>query len=169
IDRTFDKRQDANLWPDGLFGRSVSRYLCLERCEPSIGRGVLVDVAVVHEKDACVDYTLDTKEKAIQKVTLCIRMMDNSLTTDAGSDLILLSKGQRNPSKEYTLICNTRASVFEWIVPVNLRVKSISPHHRASSMSEVQFNANSEIQDVSAIPEFRLLFMQWLSETCCES
>lgn len=31
-------------------------------------------------------------------------MMDNSLTTDAGSDLILLSKGQRNPSKEYTLI-----------------------------------------------------------------
>lgn len=110
IDRTFDKKQEADLWQDGLFGRRVCRYMCVERCAPSSGRDVLVDVVIINEKDnvppgfTCVDYTVDTREKAVKKKTLCIRMMASSLTSDAISELILLSKGQRKPPMGYTLV-----------------------------------------------------------------
>ena len=45
-----------------------------------------------------------TGEKAVKKKTLCIRMMASSLTSDAVSELILLSKGQRKPPMGYTLV-----------------------------------------------------------------
>lgn len=110
IDKTYDKRQEADLWQDGLFGRRVYRYMCVERCAPSSGRDVLVDVVIINEKDAvpagftCVDYTIDTREKVVKKKTLCTRMMASSLTSDAVTELILLSKGQRKPPMGYTLV-----------------------------------------------------------------
>lgn len=35
IDRTHDRKEEADLWRDGLFGRRVVRYLCLEKTAPS--------------------------------------------------------------------------------------------------------------------------------------
>ena len=93
-----------------MFGRRVYRYMCVERCAPSSGRDVLVDVVIINEKDAvpagftCVDYTIDTREKVVKKKTLCTRMMASSLTSDAVTELILLSKGQRKPPMGYTLV-----------------------------------------------------------------
>lgn len=110
IDKTYDKKQEADLWQDGIFGRRVYRYLCVERCAPSSGRDVLVDIVIINEKDivppgfTCVDYTTDSREKAVKRKTLCIRMMASSLTSDAISELILLSKGQRRPPMGYTLV-----------------------------------------------------------------
>jgi len=45
-----------------------------------------------------------TGEKAVKKKTLCTRMMASSLTSDAVTELILLSKGQRKPPMGYTLV-----------------------------------------------------------------
>lgn len=110
IDRTYDRRDDADLWRDGLFGRKVVRYLCVEKMPPSPGRDVLVDVAVIGERDAipagftCVDFTSDTREKAVKKKMLCVRYMSSDLTNDAICELILLTKGVRRPPNGYTLV-----------------------------------------------------------------
>jgi hypothetical protein len=45
-----------------------------------------------------------TGEKVVKKKTLCTRMMASSLTSDAVTELILLSKGQRKPPMGYTLV-----------------------------------------------------------------
>lgn len=110
IDRTYDRREDADLWRDGLFGRKVVRFLCVEKMPPSPGRDVLVDVTVIGERDAipagftCVDFTSDTREKAVKKKMLCVRYMSSDLTNDAICELILLSKGVRRPPNGYTLV-----------------------------------------------------------------
>ncbi|XP_052706776.1 multivesicular body subunit 12B-like [Crassostrea angulata] len=110
IDRSYDRRDDADLWRDGLFGRKVVRYLCVEKLTPSPGRDVLVDVTVIGDRDAipagfsCVDYTCDTREKAVRKKMLCVRYMSSDLTNDAICELILLTRGVRRPPNGYTLV-----------------------------------------------------------------
>ncbi|XP_069121412.1 multivesicular body subunit 12B-like isoform X2 [Argopecten irradians] len=110
IDKTYDKRDDADLWRDGYFGKRICRYMCVERSAPSVGRDVLVDVAVINEKDpipagfTCVDFTSDTREKAMKKKMLCVRYMSCTLTKDAIAELIILSKGVRRPPNGYNLV-----------------------------------------------------------------
>lgn len=110
IDRTYDRREEADLWRDGLFGRRVVRYLCVEKVAPSAGRDVLVDVVVINERDplpagfTCVDFTVDSREKAVKKKMLCVRYMNSTLTNDAISELVLLSRGVRRPPSGYTLV-----------------------------------------------------------------
>ncbi|XP_022319077.1 multivesicular body subunit 12B-like isoform X1 [Crassostrea virginica] len=110
IDRTYDRKDDADLWRDGLFGRRVARYLCVEKMPPPPGGDVLVDVTVIGERDVipagftCVDFTSDTREKAVKKKMLCVRYMSSDLTNDAICELILLGKGIRRPPNGYTLV-----------------------------------------------------------------
>ncbi|XP_052789781.1 multivesicular body subunit 12B-like isoform X2 [Mya arenaria] len=110
IDRTYDRTEEADLWRDGLFGRRVTRYLCVQRAAPTQGREVLVDVSIINERDpvpagfTVVDTTEDTREKAIKKKVLCVRWMNASLTTSALSELIFLGKGTRRPPNGYTMV-----------------------------------------------------------------
>ncbi|XP_033725395.1 multivesicular body subunit 12B-like isoform X4 [Pecten maximus] len=110
IDKTYDKRDDADLWRDGYFGKRICRYMCVERSAPSVGKDVLVDVAVINERDpipagfTCIDFTSDTREKAMKKKMLCVRYMSSTLTNDAIAELIILSKGVRRPPNGYNLV-----------------------------------------------------------------
>ncbi|XP_060070046.1 multivesicular body subunit 12B-like isoform X2 [Ylistrum balloti] len=110
IDKTYDKRDDADLWRDGYFGKRICRYMCVERSAPSINKDVLVDVAVINDKDpipagfTCIDSTSDSREKAMKKKMLCVRYMSCTLTNDAIAELIILSKGVRRPPNGYNLV-----------------------------------------------------------------
>ncbi|XP_041368849.1 multivesicular body subunit 12B-like [Gigantopelta aegis] len=110
IDRTYNGSEEADLWKDGLFGRRVTRYLCLEKAVPAENQDVLVDVALTNEKDpvpagfTVVEYTHDTNEKAIRKRCLCIRWMNPSMTNSAITDLVFTPKGTRRPPSGYTLV-----------------------------------------------------------------
>ncbi|CAL1548092.1 unnamed protein product [Lymnaea stagnalis] len=110
INKTFDRPEDADLWSNGLFTRRIMRYLCIERQLPTQNQDVLVDVQLISDKESLpagftiIDYTTDTKEKAYQKKLICVRMMASSMTQDAITDLIFLSRGQRKPPQGYTLV-----------------------------------------------------------------
>lgn len=110
IDRTFDRPEDADLWKDGYFTRRVMRYLCVEKQPAVHNKDVLVDVTLINERDAVppgftvLDYTHDSREKATKKKTLCVRWMVPSMTTDAITDLILLTRSQRRAPIGYTLV-----------------------------------------------------------------
>lgn len=115
IDRTFDKSEDADLWKDGIFGRRTMRYLCVERSVPQMtqGKDVLIDVAFINEKDpppagfTVIENTVDTGEKALKKKLLCCRWMLPSMTNDAITELVFLSRATRKPPAGYTLVGET--------------------------------------------------------------
>ncbi|RUS77741.1 hypothetical protein EGW08_014500 [Elysia chlorotica] len=110
VDKTFDRPEDADLWKDGFFTRRVMRYLCVERQIPSQSQDVLVDVTLINERDplpagfTAVEFTHDTREKATKKKILCIRWMVPSLTNDAITELIFLTRAQRRAPAGYTLV-----------------------------------------------------------------
>lgn len=110
IDRTYDRAEEADLWIDSIFGRKVTRYLCVQRSAPVPGKDVLVDVSIVNDRDpvppgfTVLDYTADTREKATKKKVICIRWMSMNLTNSALSELIILPKGSRRPPNGYTLV-----------------------------------------------------------------
>ncbi|KAK3728768.1 hypothetical protein RRG08_013494 [Elysia crispata] len=110
IDKTYDRPEDADLWKDGFFTRRVMRYLCVERQIPTQSQDVLVDVTLINERDSipagftAVEFTHDTKERATKKKILCIRWMVPSLTNDAITELIFLTRAQRRAPAGYTLV-----------------------------------------------------------------
>uniref|UniRef100_A0A915D4Y0 MABP domain-containing protein n=1 Tax=Ditylenchus dipsaci TaxID=166011 RepID=A0A915D4Y0_9BILA len=77
IVKTYNDGSDADLWKDGfgfgIFNRVV-RYLAIGRnvSDPQ-GLEVITDLAIISEKEAvpsnfvCIDFTADTKEKALKK------------------------------------------------------------------------------------------------------
>ncbi|XP_064616012.1 multivesicular body subunit 12B-like [Liolophura sinensis] len=109
IDKTYDRREDADLWKDRFFGRRITRYMCMENSSPTTEKDILVDITVINEKDpvpagyACQEYTQDTREKAMKKKQLCLRWMNISLTQDAISEIMLMSRGRRTPAG-FTLV-----------------------------------------------------------------
>ncbi|GFN92871.1 multivesicular body subunit 12b [Plakobranchus ocellatus] len=110
IDKTYDRPEDADLWKDGLFTRRVMRYLCVERQIPSQSQDVLVDVTLINERDqtpagfAVIDQTRDTKEKATKKKCICVRWMIPSMTNDAITELIFVTRTQRRAPMGYSLV-----------------------------------------------------------------
>lgn len=136
IDRTFDKHEDADLWRDGWFGSRVTRYMCVERCAPQPGKDVLVDVAVINDRDpvppgfTVVDYTHDTRERAIKKRVMCVRWMSISITNSAISELILLSKGARRPPNGYTLVGELNSLLLCYKM-ANIKTQSSVANHNS--------------------------------------
>ncbi|CAG5121001.1 unnamed protein product [Candidula unifasciata] len=110
IDKTFDRPEDADLWRDGYFGRRVMRYLCVQRQIPLLNQDVLVDVALINERDlppagfSVIDLTHDTREKATQKRSICVRWMIPSMTKHAITELIFITKTSRRAPANYTLV-----------------------------------------------------------------
>ncbi|KAL5012571.1 hypothetical protein ScPMuIL_011122 [Solemya velum] len=110
IDRTYDRREDADLWRDGLFGRRLTRYMCVERSSSCAGKNILVDITLINEKEdvpagfTCVEVTEDTREKATKKKTICVRWMSPSITNSAITELIILSRNVRRPPSGYSLV-----------------------------------------------------------------
>ncbi|GAB1606950.1 multivesicular body subunit 12B-like isoform X2 [Argonauta hians] len=110
LDRTEDGKDDADLWRDSLFGRRYYRYICYNKSSPMPDQDVLVDVAIINDKDSVpagftvLEYTQDTHEKSLKKKSLCLRWMSYRLTNAAISKLILLSRSMRRPPSGYTVI-----------------------------------------------------------------
>lgn len=47
VDKTFDRQDDADLWKDGMFGRRVMRYLCVEKQVPSPVRELMFSLTLI--------------------------------------------------------------------------------------------------------------------------
>jgi len=115
ITKTHDDATDADLWREGfgfsLFSRQV-RYIAVSRkisAEHShLALEVVIDLAVISDKEAvptsfvCIDFTADSKERALKKKFLCARFASRNDSLDAVTDVVVLAKSRRAP-KSYTL------------------------------------------------------------------
>ncbi|KAI6172557.1 hypothetical protein M3Y98_00986300 [Aphelenchoides besseyi] len=106
--KSHDDQTDADLWREGgfsfgLFNRTV-RYIAINRIAPENSpHEVVTDLAIINEKEAvptnfvCIDYTADTKERALRKKFICCRFTPRNDAIDAVTDLIVLNKSKRPP------------------------------------------------------------------------
>lgn len=88
---------DADLWKDGLFKSKVTRYLCFTR---KTGPDVVVDMKLMDIKDPLpesfipVQETMDTKEAAMRKRRLCVKMSPREATEAAIYDIQIVAKSK---------------------------------------------------------------------------
>lgn len=98
---------DADLWKDGLFKSKVTRYLCFTR---KTGPDVVVDMKVIDIKDVLpegftpVEETLDTKENAMRKRRLCVKMSPRAAAQTAVFDIQMVAKSKYHHLVNYTCI-----------------------------------------------------------------
>lgn len=104
-----DRKDDCDLWKDGVFKSKVTRYLCYSRVASTYDstspmKEVLGDLVIQNEREIpppgfrLIEKTIDTCEKATNKKQICIKMIPVSATTDAISEIIILSKSKRAPA-----------------------------------------------------------------------
>lgn len=113
IVKAHDDGSDADLWRDyglGAFFNRVVRYLAFSRELPATNLAsleVLTDLAIVSDKAAVptsfmsIDFTADTKERALRKKYLCARFSPRNTAVDAISDIIVAKT--KRPPMGYTL------------------------------------------------------------------
>ncbi|XP_028270465.1 multivesicular body subunit 12Bb isoform X2 [Parambassis ranga] len=88
---------DADLWKDGLFKSKVTRYLCFTR---KTGPDVVVDLKLIDIKDMLpesftpVHETMDTKEAAMRKKRLCVKMSPREAVKTAVHDIQIIAKSK---------------------------------------------------------------------------
>ncbi|XP_063752453.1 multivesicular body subunit 12Bb isoform X2 [Eleginops maclovinus] len=88
---------DADLWKDGLFKSKVTRYLCFTR---KTGADVVVDMKLIDIKDVLpegftpVEETLDTKETAMRKRRLCVKIIPRAAAVTAVCDIQIVAKSK---------------------------------------------------------------------------
>ncbi|XP_041855828.1 multivesicular body subunit 12Bb isoform X2 [Melanotaenia boesemani] len=88
---------DADLWKDGLFKSKVTRYLCFSR---KTGPEVVVDMKLIDTKDALPEFftpvqeTMDTKETAMRKRRLCVKMSPREAAKAAVCDIQITVKSK---------------------------------------------------------------------------
>ncbi|KAI0989609.1 hypothetical protein GJ496_006464 [Pomphorhynchus laevis] len=100
-----DPTRDADLHRDGIF-RRIDRYMCVTRY-PFVN--VVEDIILINSNDTppstytALNLTVDTKENATSKKTICVRMSPRSTVQKAVGDIIFLSK-QKRPPPGYSLL-----------------------------------------------------------------
>ncbi|XP_026178109.1 multivesicular body subunit 12Bb isoform X2 [Mastacembelus armatus] len=88
---------DADLWKDGLFKSKVTRYLCFTR---KTGPDVVADMKLIDIKDALpegftpVQETMDTKETAMRKKRLCVKISSRVAAETAVYDIQIIAKSK---------------------------------------------------------------------------
>ncbi|XP_032372614.1 multivesicular body subunit 12B isoform X3 [Etheostoma spectabile] len=127
---------DADLWKDGLFKSKVTRYLCFTRkTEPD----VVVDMKLIDIKDALpegftpVGETWDTKETAIRKKRLCVKISPRAAAVTAVYDIQITAKSKYH-LVNYTCIGEIN-SMGLWY-----RIGDVSQHQSSQATSSTVNN-----------------------------
>lgn len=106
--KTHDESADADLWRESAFSlwsRPV-RYIAVSReVKTAIpaSRSVITDLTVTKESEPvphgyiAIDYTADSKEKALRKRFLCVKTESVESCVDAVTEVIVLSKTKKPP------------------------------------------------------------------------
>ncbi|KAJ3603616.1 hypothetical protein NHX12_028361, partial [Muraenolepis orangiensis] len=97
---------DADLWKDALFKSKVTRYLCFTTQHQD---SVVVDMKLIELKDALpsgftpILETLDTKEQALRKRRLCVKLSPRASARTALCDIQIIGR-PKLPGTNYTCI-----------------------------------------------------------------
>lgn len=105
-----DSSLDTDLWKDSLFSFSrIYRYICISKSPPqsSLVCNVIADLTLINDREfiptgyAPIEFTMDSKEKALRKKVLCVKVVPREFAVDAVCDFIILAR-QKNPPHGYT-------------------------------------------------------------------
>jgi len=102
IMRTADAETDADLWKDGIFGRRVTRYVCLSKTQGKPDH-IIEDLKIIHERDlppqgfSVLQHTSDTNQKSFKKKLLCYKPTHFRQNVDSVVDVVVLSKLKSPP------------------------------------------------------------------------
>ncbi|XP_039270054.2 multivesicular body subunit 12B-like [Styela clava] len=109
IDRTAEG-EDSDLWKDGFFKSKVTRYICYST---NITAGqwnhVVTNIILIGIKDpvpqgfVALRETTDTKESALKKHVLCIKLMPKTATDSAVVDFKVM-RSERYKAEQYTCV-----------------------------------------------------------------
>ncbi|KAM8759521.1 multivesicular body subunit 12B-like isoform 1-T1 [Acanthopagrus schlegelii] len=134
---------DADLRKDSLFKSKVTRYLCFTR-KP--GPDVVVDIKVIDIKEPLpegytpVEETMDTKETAMRKRRLCVKISPRAAAETAVYDIQIIAKTKYH-LVNYTCIGDIN-SMGIW------NRKGDVPKHKSSQ--ETASTANTEAPSTTA-------------------
>ncbi|KAF8387502.1 mvb-12 [Pristionchus pacificus] len=160
--KTHDESVDADLWRESAFSiwsRPV-RYIAVSReiktAIPS-SRSVITDLTVTKESEPvphgyiAIDYTADSKEKALRKRFLCVKTEPLESCVDAVTDVIVLSKTKK-PPRDHSL-----AGEVDGIL-ICFKTGVIPPHYgmkQSHSDTNIGFNLGgpSRLGPSSAYPQ----------------
>ncbi|KAL6456520.1 hypothetical protein MHYP_G00350640 [Metynnis hypsauchen] len=103
---------DADLWKDGIFKSKVTRYLCFTRASSAENtqlRNVLLDMKLTDLKDTLpegftpIQETMDTRELALSKKRLYVKLIPRHSTDTAICDVLIQNRSKQSPAN-YTFI-----------------------------------------------------------------
>ncbi|XP_071338463.1 multivesicular body subunit 12Bb [Trachinotus anak] len=135
---------DADLWKDGLFKSKVTRYLCFTR---KTWPDVVVDMKLNDIKDTLpegftpVQETMDTKETAMRKRRLCVKISPRAAAETAVYDIQIVAKSKYH-LVNYTCIGEIN-NMGIWY-----RMGDV-PQHRSSQETSVTASADAPPNTVS--------------------
>nr|XP_046206519.1 multivesicular body subunit 12B-like isoform X2 [Oncorhynchus gorbuscha] len=135
---------DADLWKDGLFKSKVTRYLCFTR-DNSQSSDVLLDMRLIDLKDALpegfipIQETIDTKEPALRKKRLCVRLGLRLATETAVCDIQIQGKS-KHTCPHYTCIGQIPAAL------------PTSPYRRSTSRPDSESSSLYTISAMDDVP-----------------
>lgn len=130
---------DADLWKDGLFKSKVTRYLCFSR---NPGLDVIADVKLTDIKDTLpegftpLQETLDSKEAAMRKRRLCVKVSPRAAAQTAVYDIQIVAKSKYH-LVNYTCVGEIN-NMFVWC-----RLGDVHPQ---SHQMDIESNNASQVQ-----------------------
>lgn len=112
--KSYDRKDDCDLWKDGVFRSKTSRYICISRAPDMAEKCngvscVMTDILIQNEREippfgyTLLEKTVDTAEKATKKKQIGVKMIPHNMTETAIIELTMLSKTKRSPPG-FTLI-----------------------------------------------------------------
>lgn len=155
VAKTYDHDLDADLWKDGIFGKRLTRYLCLSKTEGPSGF-VIDSICIISERDTIpngfvlLSKTYGSEQKAWRKRQLCYRLSERNSVFLAITDVIILSKAKKAPEgftmagevnglllcyKSSPLPASNPKPLSNFVLPpltVNLKPTTPNPSHRNS-------------------------------------
>lgn len=135
---------DADLWKDGLFKSKVTRYLCFSR---NPGLDVVVDVKLTDIKDTLpegftpLQETLDSKEAAMRKRRLCVKVSPRAAAQTAVYDIQIVTKSKYH-LVNYTCVGEIN-NMFVWCRLGDVQPQSAEKAHKPNVASQVQTTRKS--------------------------
>ncbi|XP_056150288.1 multivesicular body subunit 12Bb [Lampris incognitus] len=176
---------DADLWKDGLFKSKVTRYLCFTRKNDQHG-SVVVDMRLIDIKDTlpegftAVQETVDTREPAMRKRRLCVKLCPGAAAKTAVVDIQITGKSKHH-LVNYTCIGELNSLEIWYRMGDALQIQqslqrlsitavietppnTASPNIRTTSRPDYE-NQNSGVYTMSAMDDVPFLLSEKFYDT----
>uniref|UniRef100_A0A5S6R5M3 MABP domain-containing protein n=1 Tax=Trichuris muris TaxID=70415 RepID=A0A5S6R5M3_TRIMR len=147
-----DPTYDVDLWKEGFFAiLRPCRYLCISRwpgAAPEPGT-IVADICLINDKDKVpedykpIEWTYDTREKALRRKQICVKRLIKKRAIDAVCDIAIFAKQKKPPGTFFyagdidgLLLCFRYVPVFTRYEYVGSRLVQISQEYESDDSDD---------------------------------